>query len=241
MAACLSEDLTCSICLTLYTDPSRRESGNISVHEPRPEESGGEGQRGDSAEAPVSTRQKEAEVLCPEHDEKLKLFCITDQRLVCVICRDSQKHQSHQFKPVSEAAEQVKSELQNLVRNICEDTQGLEKLTKYQEQEIRQTKTRSTHLQGLISAKFKEMYQFLQNKEKQLKEKVQSDEKEALEQQNNSLDQIRAAKAENQELEESVTAALDVSNTELFLKTWSEQKTPKQQLHSNLNEKTSRW
>ncbi|KAK7921809.1 hypothetical protein WMY93_008711 [Mugilogobius chulae] len=242
MAACLSEDLTCSICLTLYTDPVMLLCGHsfcrhcISVcldKESRCPNCRAAVNQGTSLstnhvlKSLVEKAKEKAEFLCPEHDEKLKLFCFTDQRLVCVICRDSQKHQSHQFKPVSEAAEQVKSELQNLIRNICEDTQGLEKLTKSQEQEIRQTKTRSTQLQGLISAKFKEMYQFLQNKEKQLKEKVWSDEEEALQQQNDSLDQIRAAKAENQELEESVTAALDVSNTELFLKTWSEQKDAK--------------
>lgn len=44
-------------------------------------------------------------LMCSEHDEKLKLFCETDQKLVCVICRDGDKHKGHVFKPVKEAAE----------------------------------------------------------------------------------------------------------------------------------------
>lgn len=47
----------------------------------------------------------EAELVCSEHDEKLKLFCETDQKLVCVICRDGDRHKGHTFKPLKEAAE----------------------------------------------------------------------------------------------------------------------------------------
>lgn len=47
-------------------------------------------------------------LMCAEHDEKLKLFCETDQRLACVVCRDGQRHRGHQFKPVKEASQRVK-------------------------------------------------------------------------------------------------------------------------------------
>lgn len=47
-------------------------------------------------------------LVCPDHDEMLKLFCETDQKLVCLICRDGDKHQGHTFKPVDEAAEPKK-------------------------------------------------------------------------------------------------------------------------------------
>ena len=45
---------------------------------------------------------------CSLHREELKLFCQDDQQLVCVICRDSQKHKKHNFIPVNEAAEAQK-------------------------------------------------------------------------------------------------------------------------------------
>ncbi|CAG5928469.1 unnamed protein product [Menidia menidia] len=50
---------------------------------------------------------------CPEHEEKLKLFCFTDRQLVCFICRDGEKHEGHQFKPVKEAAALVRKGLEN--------------------------------------------------------------------------------------------------------------------------------
>lgn len=44
-------------------------------------------------------------LVCSDHQERLKLFCETDQKLVCLICRDGENHQGHTFKPVEEAAE----------------------------------------------------------------------------------------------------------------------------------------
>lgn len=46
-----------------------------------------------------------SEQMCSVHSEKLKLFCREDQQLICVICRDSQKHKKHDCLPINEAAE----------------------------------------------------------------------------------------------------------------------------------------
>lgn len=48
---------------------------------------------------------KAEEMLCSEHKEPLKLFCVNDQRLVCLICKEGKKHSGHIFKPVKEAME----------------------------------------------------------------------------------------------------------------------------------------
>lgn len=53
----------------------------------------------------LNSPEVERMLICSEHDEKLKLFCETDQKLVCVICRDGDKHKGHVFKPVKEAAQ----------------------------------------------------------------------------------------------------------------------------------------
>uniref|UniRef100_A0A3B4T4Q0 Tripartite motif containing 35-28 n=1 Tax=Seriola dumerili TaxID=41447 RepID=A0A3B4T4Q0_SERDU len=45
-----------------------------------------------------------SEALCSLHSEKLKLFCLDHQQPVCLICRDSEKHTDHRFRPIDEAA-----------------------------------------------------------------------------------------------------------------------------------------
>ncbi|KAI5105895.1 hypothetical protein C0J45_3592 [Silurus meridionalis] len=60
--------------------------------------------------SPTQAPQALADMLmCTDHEEKLKLFCETDQKLLCVVCRDGEKHKGHQFKPVKEAAQIIKA------------------------------------------------------------------------------------------------------------------------------------
>lgn len=47
-------------------------------------------------------------LVCTDHDEKLKLFCETCQKLLCVVCRDGERHSGHHFKPVKEAAQIIR-------------------------------------------------------------------------------------------------------------------------------------
>lgn len=52
-----------------------------------------------------SKSQNDCAEMCNVHSEKLKLFCEDDQQLICVICRDSKSHKTHNCVPVIEAAE----------------------------------------------------------------------------------------------------------------------------------------
>uniref|UniRef100_A0A671SCS2 Uncharacterized protein n=1 Tax=Sinocyclocheilus anshuiensis TaxID=1608454 RepID=A0A671SCS2_9TELE len=49
-----------------------------------------------------------SEEICSLHSEKLKLFCPEDKQPVCLVCRDSQKHINHTFRPISEAVSSCK-------------------------------------------------------------------------------------------------------------------------------------
>lgn len=42
--------------------------------------------------------------LCPQHDERLKLFCEEDEEPICVVCRESLHHRPHTVYPIEEAA-----------------------------------------------------------------------------------------------------------------------------------------
>ncbi|XP_039540453.1 uncharacterized protein LOC120488046 [Pimephales promelas] len=59
-------------------------------------------------------RASGSEEICILHSEKLKLFCLEDKQPVCVVCRDSQKHANHNFRPISEIGPSYKEELKSL-------------------------------------------------------------------------------------------------------------------------------
>uniref|UniRef100_A0A3Q2WF44 RING-type domain-containing protein n=1 Tax=Haplochromis burtoni TaxID=8153 RepID=A0A3Q2WF44_HAPBU len=69
------------------------------------------------------------EDLCSLHSEKLSLFCLDHQELVCVVCGTSDKHSDHKFKPIDKAAQQHKNDLQETVEalkqklKVCEEVQ----------------------------------------------------------------------------------------------------------------------
>ncbi|XP_064411114.1 zinc-binding protein A33-like [Latimeria chalumnae] len=49
------------------------------------------------------------EGICSEHEEKLKLFCLEDQELICAVCQTSKAHQKYKLCPIKEAVLEYKS------------------------------------------------------------------------------------------------------------------------------------
>ncbi|XP_049445138.1 zinc-binding protein A33-like isoform X4 [Epinephelus fuscoguttatus] len=62
-----------------------------------------------------------SEEMCSLHGERLKLFCQDDQQLICLICRDSQKHKKHNCFPINEAAEAYRLQAQQTEKTIKEE------------------------------------------------------------------------------------------------------------------------
>uniref|UniRef100_A0A8C4IA54 Tripartite motif-containing protein 35 n=1 Tax=Dicentrarchus labrax TaxID=13489 RepID=A0A8C4IA54_DICLA len=64
--------------------------------------------------------QRASGALCSLHSEKLKLFCLDHQQPVCIVCRDSEKHTNHRFRPIDEATQQRKKNLQGTLEPLKE-------------------------------------------------------------------------------------------------------------------------
>ncbi|KAG8007192.1 E3 ubiquitin-protein ligase TRIM17 [Nibea albiflora] len=63
--------------------------------------------------------------LCRLHCEEFTLFCLDDQQPACVVCRDSNKHSNHRFRPIDEAARQRKR-LQERLERVKEKLKSFE-------------------------------------------------------------------------------------------------------------------
>uniref|UniRef100_A0A4W3GS20 RING-type E3 ubiquitin transferase n=1 Tax=Callorhinchus milii TaxID=7868 RepID=A0A4W3GS20_CALMI len=112
----------------------------------------------------LNPTQTENKLHCEKHREKLKLFCESDKKLLCVVCSHGQEHRGHSFLPIEEAVETYKVRI--LLKKDCTSrsptnththphTQQLTRIVKHTlthistlhlSQPLTQTLTHTTHM-----------------------------------------------------------------------------------------------
>ncbi|XP_005754908.1 nuclear factor 7, ovary-like [Pundamilia nyererei] len=109
--------------------------------------------------------QRASEALCSLHSEKLKLFCLDHQQPVCVVCRDSEKHTNHRFRPIDEAAQQHKKEFQETLEPLKKKLKVCEEVQVKFDQTAEHIKVQARHTERQIKEQFKKLQQFLAEEE----------------------------------------------------------------------------
>ncbi|XP_026023029.1 tripartite motif-containing protein 35-like [Astatotilapia calliptera] len=107
-----------------------------------------------------------SESLCSLHSEKFKIFCLDHQQPICVICRDSKMHSNHRFRPIDEAAQDLKEELQKSLKPLKEKLQVFEDVKGSYDQIVKHIKVQAQSTEGEIKEQFKNLHQFLHDEEK---------------------------------------------------------------------------
>ncbi|XP_029899982.1 nuclear factor 7, ovary-like [Myripristis murdjan] len=106
-----------------------------------------------------------SELLCSLHSEKLRLFCLDHQQPVCVVCRDSDKHTHHKFRPIDEAAKNHREELQKSLKPLQEKLELFNKVKGNSDQTAEHIKVQARRTERQIKEEFKKLHQFLQEEE----------------------------------------------------------------------------
>ncbi|XP_069568742.1 E3 ubiquitin-protein ligase TRIM39-like [Brachyistius frenatus] len=106
------------------------------------------------------------ESFCNLHFEKLKLFCLDDEQPACVVCRDSQTHANHRFRPVDEFAKERKEEIRLMTVPLRSRLEKLKKLKGNCDETAGHIEVQARNTERQIKEKFKELSQILQVEEK---------------------------------------------------------------------------
>ncbi|XP_062253550.1 zinc-binding protein A33-like [Platichthys flesus] len=109
--------------------------------------------------------QSSSHALCSLHSEKLRLFCLDHQQPVCVICRDSEKHTGHRFRPIDEAAQQHKKQLQETLEPLKKKLQSFKHVKVKFEQTAKHIKVQARRTGTQIKEQFKKLHRFLDEEE----------------------------------------------------------------------------
>nr|NP_001076355.1 BBOX and DUF4200 domain-containing protein [Danio rerio] len=111
------------------------------------------------------SRSSGSEEICSLHSEKLKLFCLEDKQPVCLVCRDSEKHLKHTFRPISEVAPAKKEELNTALKSLQEKCKLNEEMKREFEKTAQHIKAQAEHTERQIKQQFEKLHQFLRDEE----------------------------------------------------------------------------
>ncbi|XP_066517232.1 nuclear factor 7, brain-like [Hoplias malabaricus] len=103
-------------------------------------------------------------LVCTQHLEKLNLFCLDDQKLVCVKCV-SQDHLSHSFCSISKAASPHKDKIQAHLDNLEKKLQVVKMVKDISDQEADHIKCQARQTERQIKKEFEKLHQFLREEE----------------------------------------------------------------------------
>ncbi|XP_041637100.1 E3 ubiquitin-protein ligase TRIM35-like [Cheilinus undulatus] len=106
-----------------------------------------------------------SEYLCSLHSDKLTLFCLEHQDLVCVVCKDSEKHTKHTITTIDEAAQQHKMKFRWTLRFLQGQLCDYERVKVKCDETLEHIHTQALHTEKQIKEQFKKLHQFLEKEE----------------------------------------------------------------------------
>ncbi|XP_015250926.1 PREDICTED: zinc-binding protein A33-like [Cyprinodon variegatus] len=107
----------------------------------------------------------QSEDLCPEHHEKLRLFCLEHLKPICLVCRDSNAHRNHRFVPINEAVLQCREELNGYLMFLKEKLDLFNRAKDNMEQTAGHIRVQAERTEKQIKDQFKKLYLFLKEEE----------------------------------------------------------------------------
>ncbi|XP_067829776.1 zinc-binding protein A33-like [Heptranchias perlo] len=117
---------------------------------------------------------------CQEHQEALKLYCLTDKQLLCVVCQSSKRHKNHQMVPVGEAAEEFKELLQTLLKPLQSKNKECNTSKSNCERTLACIEEQTNKAEKQIKEKFEKLHQFLRKEEKSALQKLKQEKKKKI-------------------------------------------------------------
>ncbi|XP_061584331.1 E3 ubiquitin-protein ligase TRIM35-like, partial [Cololabis saira] len=107
-----------------------------------------------------------SEHMCSLHGEKLKIFCLDHQELICLVCRDSETHSNHRFRPINEAARDLRQELQKGLTPLREKLTLFQQVTEECLLTADYLRVQARETEKEIRQQFQKLHQFLDQEEK---------------------------------------------------------------------------
>uniref|UniRef100_A0A8C2CKH7 Uncharacterized protein n=1 Tax=Cyprinus carpio TaxID=7962 RepID=A0A8C2CKH7_CYPCA len=134
----------------------------------------------------------ESEDLCSLHSEKLKLFCLEDKQPVCLVCRDSQKHINHTFRPISEVVPTYRENLSTALNSLQGKVKDKKNIVREFEKTVKHIKYQADQTEHQIKQQFEKLHQFLRDEEEATITALREEEEQKKQMMKEKLEKINA-------------------------------------------------
>ncbi|XP_069775838.1 E3 ubiquitin-protein ligase TRIM39-like [Narcine bancroftii] len=237
-----TKEVICPICLEFFTDPVVLQCGHNfcrscitgcwegeernSCPECRAEFAEGT-LRGNRAMANLAEKarkldlnraEKERKPHCGEHREELKLFCETDQKLICVVCAAAREHKSHNFMPIEEGVEIYKDRVKTSLESLTKKKSAIQQMERQQKRRMSRVREETCSRHTQIMSQFTEMHQLLTVKERHLLRNLREEEKRILKAMEKNLQEIEDDLHLIQQEMSMLQEQMDEKDSVMFLK-----------------------
>ncbi|XP_038673459.1 zinc-binding protein A33-like [Scyliorhinus canicula] len=239
----LSEELTCSVCQSVFVEPVRLDCEHNFCKsciqkwwENQDEDVSCPGcqqvlpQRGFTPNKVLSNLCEEARQLeknlkhakeqsqCEEHGKKLVLFCDEDQTLLCADCKESDTHSGHELLSLQRAEQKYKDQLKSSLDSMENKNQSKSELKQQQEREISELEELTGSLGKDISAEFAKCHQHLEKAEKCLIEELNKQKEEDLQLMKENINKIEGGQTSLKENTSNLHSDFKEQDSITFLK-----------------------
>ncbi|XP_036406770.1 zinc-binding protein A33-like [Megalops cyprinoides] len=117
---------------------------------------------------------------CEEHEEKLKLFCEDDQVAICLVCGMSRDHKTHSVIPINEAFDNYKEKLSAALQKVQLQMEEASRSQAQTNQKMMEIKEQAGALEEQIGWEFRQLREFLEQEEQEVKNRLRREKEERL-------------------------------------------------------------
>uniref|UniRef100_A0A667WKC2 Nuclear factor 7, brain-like n=1 Tax=Myripristis murdjan TaxID=586833 RepID=A0A667WKC2_9TELE len=117
-----------------------------------------------AASSETEKEEEEVEVVCREHKEEPKWFCMNEQRAVCTVC-EFPLHHGHKVVPIEEAVSELKEQLKSDLKSLQEKKKKYKDAEETYKDVVQHSKKQLVATERQIRAEFNKLHQFLKEEE----------------------------------------------------------------------------
>ncbi|XP_053904119.1 E3 ubiquitin-protein ligase TRIM39-like isoform X1 [Malaclemys terrapin pileata] len=148
----------------------------------------------------IKPEDPKKQIICREHEDKLKLFCEDDGEVICLVCDNTQEHRSHTLVPTEQAVQEYKVKLHKDIELLKKAVEEISKLESKEQNKPNDWKERVKCQRQRILSEFEKL-QLLLNEEKELfLQRLAEEERETLKKLNENVTKLAQQSSSLQQL-----------------------------------------